>query len=60
VENSSQGTVRITTTFSPEAMEWLDAEASRRAISLASLLRIIDDETRGAYLVKPPSEEPLP
>jgi hypothetical protein len=43
--------LRISVTFSIEAAEWLDAEAERRATSLADLIRRIVDETRGAYVV---------
>ena len=42
---------RITIVFSDEAAEWLNAQATRRSISVSDLLRRIVDEVRGAYIV---------
>jgi hypothetical protein len=49
----SQPNVRLTITFSEPAVQWLEQEASNRAISLADLLRRIADETRGSYIIEP-------
>ena len=49
---------RLSVTFSAEAMDWLEAEAGRRAQSLAELLRRIVDEARGSYIVPRSSRGP--
>lgn len=48
---------RISVTFSVDAVAWLQAEAERRAVSLADLIRRIVDETRGSYIVVPRRDE---
>jgi hypothetical protein len=49
----SRPSVRLTITFSDPAIQWLEAEAANRAISLADVIRRIVDETRGSYIVEP-------
>jgi hypothetical protein len=60
MSRSSHAHARVSVTFSADAMAWLEAEAGRRATTVADLIRRLGDETRGSYIVPPfkPSTPP--
>lgn len=41
---------KVTVTFSPEQIEWLNVVAKERSASVSDIIRRLIDETRGAYL----------
>jgi hypothetical protein len=44
---------KVTVTFSPEQIDWLNWIASARSTSVSDIIRRLIDETRGAYLTPP-------
>jgi hypothetical protein len=44
---------KVTVTFSPEQVEWLNWIAEQRSTSVSDIIRRLIDETRGAYLTSP-------
>jgi len=48
---------RVNLLLSGEAVQWLESEAKRRAITVSEMIRRIVDEARDSYIV-PPSQRP--
>jgi len=44
---------KVTVTFSPDQIDWLNWMADERRTSVSDIIRRLIDETRGAYLTPP-------
>ena len=50
---------KVTVTFSPEQIKWLNWIADERSTSVSDIIRRLIDETRGAYLTPPQARTAL-
>ena len=60
MERNKPEPLRLSVSFSPEAVAWLTREADRRAISLTEIVRRIVDEARGEYITPRREKEERP
>ena len=51
-DNQPKKPMRVSVTFSADAVAWLERESIRRAITISEMVRRVIDETRGDYILQ--------